>query len=103
MHFLLFYEIAPDAPERMALYRKDHLAHCQAAVRGGELLLGGSLVEPEDGRAILLFKADRPDVVEAFAKNDPYVVTGAIKRWRVRKWHTTVGHAAAAPPEWNES
>ena len=97
MHYLLFYEMASEANERQDEWADAHWRHCQASVRSGELLLGGPLVEPEDGRAILLFKADRPDVVEAFAKNDPYVITGVVKRWRVRKWWTVVGHAAASP------
>lgn len=97
MHYLLFYEKAPEAALLQKEYQADHRAHCQAAARSGELLLGGSLTDPEDGRAVLLFRCDRPDVVEAFAKADPYVIAGVVRRWRVRRWHTVVGPAAAHP------
>ncbi len=99
MHYLLFYEKAADAPVREREFQADHRAYCAAAVRRGELMLGGSLVDPEDGRAVLLFKTDKPSVVEAFAKGDPYVAAGIVKRWRVRTWWTVVGHAAEAAPK----
>ena len=32
----------------------------------------------------------------AFAANDPYVVNGLVKNWRVREWTTVVGEGAAS-------
>ena len=34
---------------------------------------------------------------EAFAARDPYVRNGLVTRWRVRKWKTVAGSAAATP------
>jgi len=97
MHFLLFYEKAPDYAEREAPLRAGHRAHLQAAVQRGELLLGGSLANPTDGAAVLLFQSDSPAVVELFAKGDPYVVQGVVSRWKVRAWETVVGTGASVP------
>ena len=59
-------------------------------------MLGGALANPVDG-AVLLFNADSPDVVENFARSDPYVISGAVKRWYVREWTTVAGRDAATP------
>lgn len=97
MHYLLFYEKAPDYAVRQEPLQAPHLAYVQAAVRRGELILGGSLSDPADGAAVLLFQADSPTVAEAFAKADPYVIHGVVNRWRVRAWETVVGKDAALP------
>jgi uncharacterized protein len=99
MHYLLFYDVVPDYAERRMPFRGAHFAHAQAAVARGELILGGALADPVDG-AVLLFKCDSPEPVEAFATTDPYVLNGLVVRWRVRTWTTVVGEQAAVqiPP-----
>jgi uncharacterized protein YciI len=96
MHYLLFYDAAPDYAERRVAFRAAHLAHAWAAVERGELLLGGALADPIDG-AVLLFQCDSPAPVEAFASVDPYVTNGLVARWRVRPWTTVVGEGAINP------
>jgi uncharacterized protein YciI len=96
MHYLLFYDVAPDYLERRAALRQPHLAHAWAAHARGELLLGGALAEPVDG-AVLLFQCDAPEVVERFAETDPYVTHGLVTGFRVRPWTTVVGDGAATP------
>jgi uncharacterized protein YciI len=93
MHYLLFYDGAPDYAERRIPLRAAHLVHARSAVARGELVLGGALADPIDG-AVLLFRGDSPAVAEAFAKADPYVVNGLVTGWRVRAWTTVVGDAA---------
>jgi uncharacterized protein YciI len=94
-HFLLFYDVAPDYLERRGAYRDAHLAKAWAAVERGDLVLGGALAAPADG-AVLLFQGEGPEVAEAFARADPYVVNGLVTRWRVREWTTVVGKTAAS-------
>ena len=94
-HFLLFYRFRyADHAERRVPYRAAHLAHAQAAVGRGELLLGGALEEPMDG-AVLLFRAEGPQTARAFAGADPYVQAGLVESWEVRGWTTVVGEHAA--------
>ena len=95
-HSLLFYDAAPSYLERRAAHREEHLERAWAAHRRGELVLGGALAEPVDG-AVLLFRADGPQLVEEFARNDLYVVNGLVTRWRVREWTTVVGETSATP------
>jgi uncharacterized protein YciI len=96
MHYLLFYEVAPDYLERRAELRPGHLALAWQAHARGDLVLGGALGEPVDG-AVLLFKGDSPEVAERFAASDPYVKHGLVARWWVRQWFTVVGEGAASP------
>jgi uncharacterized protein YciI len=96
MHYLLFYDLAPDYLERRGQFRAAHLAQAAAAVERGELVLGGALANPAD-RAVLLFQGASPAGAEAFAATDPYVRNGLVQRWSVREWTTVVGAGAAAP------
>ena len=96
MHYLLFYELAEDYLARRAEFRGVHLAKAWAATERGELLLGGALEDPVDG-AVLLFSGDSPAVAEEFARTDPYVLEGLVRKWSVRKWTTVVGSDAATP------
>jgi uncharacterized protein YciI len=117
MHYLLMYDVVPDYAERRAPLRAAHLAHAWAAVDRGELVLGGALAAPAGTRglspaepgapnraeaapcegAVLFFDCDSPEVVEAFARADPYVQNGLVTRWRVRAWATVAGEAAKNP------
>lgn len=96
MHYLLFYEAGPDYAERRQPFRDAHLAHARDAAGRGQLMLGGALANPADG-AVLLFRGDSPAAAEQFAKIDPYVVNGVVRRWYVREWTTVVGETAETP------
>ena len=96
MHYLLFYEASDDYVVRRAEFRNIHLKLGWEAAQRGELVLGGALTNPVEG-AVLLFKGDSPAVAEQFAKADPYVTSGIVKRWYVREWTTVVGDTAANP------
>ena len=96
MHYLLFYEVGEDYVKRRAEFRVAHLEKAWQASERGELVLGGALANPVDG-AVLLFKGDSPEVAEKFAQADPYVTSGAVKRWYVREWNTVAGEDAAKP------
>lgn len=95
-HFLLFYEVADDYVAQRTKFRSEHLTRAWESSRRGELLLGGAYAEPADG-AVLLFKGESRSVAEDFAKADPYVTSGAVKRWYVREWATVAGDEAATP------
>lgn len=95
-HYLLFYEGADDYLARRRKFRAEHLAKAWEASRRGELLLGGAYADPIDG-AVLLFKGESRGIAEDFAKADPYVTGGVVRRWHVREWTTVVGDQAATP------
>ncbi len=96
MHYLLFYDYVDDYLERRSEFRDEHLARAWRAQSQGELVLGGAYADPADGAA-LLFQGDSPEVAERFARADPYVKAGLVKRWQVRSWTTVVGDLAESP------
>jgi hypothetical protein len=95
-HYILFYEAAADYVARRAQYRTEHLTKAWKASQRGELVLGGAYAAPIDG-AVLVFKGESKSVAEDFAKADPYVTSGMVKRWYVREWNTVAGEGAATP------
>ena len=96
MHYLMFYDYAPDYLERRGEFREEHLALAWEAEARGELILGGAFAEPADG-AVLLFRIAGPEVAERFAAADPYVKNGLVTDYRVRPWTTVVGKDAETP------
>ena len=96
MHYLLIYDLTPDYLERRGEFRAAHLELAWASSERGELVLGGALAEPTD-KAYLLFDTNKPEVVERFAQEDPYVKSGLVASWQVRLWTTVVGELAASP------
>ena len=96
MHYILFYDYVPEYMERRGEFRDQHMTYATPFLERGELFLGGAFAEPADGAAIV-FKGDSPEVAEAFAKADPYVLNGLVTSWRVRKWTTVVGRDAEHP------
>jgi uncharacterized protein YciI len=95
-HYLLFYELVDDYLTRRAEFRGAHLALGWKAAARNELVLGGALTGPAD-TAVLLFRGDTAEAAERFARTDPYVVNGLVKRWYVREWSTVIGELASNP------
>ena len=96
MHYLLFYDYAPDYLERRGALRDEHLALAWAAQARGELVLAGILADSID-EAVFFFQGDSAEVVERFVAADPYVRHGLVVAWHVRRWDTVVGESAANP------
>lgn len=96
MHYLLFYEVAPDYLERRGEFRNEHLTLAWQAQERGELVLGGALGDPVD-TGLLLFQGESDEAARRFAAADPYVIHGLVQRWQVRPWLTVVGAQAASP------
>jgi len=90
MHFALFYDYVPDALEKRAPHRAAHLALAKEWLAAGKLLLGGAFDPVSDG-ALLVFRAESAAEVEAFVRNDPYVLNGVVARWRVKPWTVVIG------------
>ena len=96
MHFALFYEICDNFAQKRMPYRQEHLAKVSHAHTAGELVLAGALADPVDG-ALLIFRGPTAEPAEAFAKADPYVTSGLVTSWRVRKWITVIGDGVTMP------
>jgi hypothetical protein len=89
-HFALFYDVIDDYVARRAAFREEHLGYSRAAQSRGELILGGVFTDPVD-KALLIFRTENAAVVEDFARHDPYVINGLVKKWTVRPWTVAIG------------
>jgi len=96
MHYLLIYDVVDDYVTRRVPLRAAHIGYARQSIARGDLVLGGALNNPPDG-AVLLFRGSSPAAAEQFAQNDPYVINGLVKNWRVREWTTVLGPAAEVP------
>lgn len=96
-YFALVYEVVDDYLLGRAAFRDDHLRHARQAYDRGELLLAGAFADPAD-KALLVFRTDDPVIVESFARSDPYVVNGLVKRWEVRPWTVVIGNTVDSLP-----
>jgi len=92
-HFALMYDVVDRFGDKRLPHREAHLGLVRAAHGRGELVLAGALGDPPDG-ALLVFRADNPDIAERFARADPYVMQGLVREWRVRPWNVVVGDGA---------
>ena len=51
--------------------------------------MGGALETAEE--AVLIFKTTNKAIIEEFIQKDPYVRSGVVTGWRIRKWNMVVG------------
>ena len=89
-YFALIYEVVDDYIERRASLRQAHLKIAADAHAKGELILGGAFADPPD-KVLIVFHAADKNVAEDFARNDPYVIHGLVKKWEVRPWTVVIG------------
>ena len=99
-YYALIYETVDDYVARRAEFREMHLRVAREWRERGDLVLAGAFDDPVD-RALLVFCVDDKSKVEDFARKDPYVVSGLVKKWEVRPWKVVVGqeeHGSSALP-----
>lgn len=94
-YYALIYEVVDDYVARRGEFREQHLRVAREVRERGELVLAGAFAEPVD-RALLVFRTDEKNKVEDFARKDPYVVNGLVKKWEIRPWKVVVGHEPPA-------
>jgi uncharacterized protein YciI len=86
MHYLLYYEKAADYQKTQKVHQEKHVDHVIRAMQRGDVLMAGSLDDPTDGSALLVFKTK--ENAAQFAKDDPYVEHGIVSKWFIRGWQT---------------
>jgi uncharacterized protein YciI len=91
-YFALMYELVDDYLTRRAAFREQHLKMAHELKARGEIVLAGAFADPPD-KALLVFRAEDRGVPESFARTDPYVINGLVKRWEVRAWTVVIGNA----------
>ena len=93
-YYALFYEVVDNFIDRRVPFRQEHLRLANEALERGEIVFAGALAEPAG--ALIVFHVDNKTKVESFARNDPYVQNGLVKKWEVRPWNVVVGNEPPA-------
>lgn len=91
-HYVLLYEVVENFAVRRMPYREAHLKLAREAHGRNELVLAGALGDPPT-KALLVFRSAGGETAEAFARADPYVREGLVRRWEVQPWAVVVGGA----------
>jgi uncharacterized protein len=95
-YFVLQYDVVSGFAERRMTVREAHLKMVRDAHHRGHLVMAGALGDPVDA-AMLVFRAESPESVEDFAREDPYVRSGLVTAWRVRPWAVVIGGDSEPP------
>jgi hypothetical protein len=95
-YYALFYEVIDDFVARRVAFREKHLRLANEARARGEIVFAGALADPAD-RALIVFNVEDKSKVEEFARKDPYVLNGLVKKWEARPWNVVVGNKEPAP------
>jgi hypothetical protein len=88
-YFAMIYDLVDDYMARRGAFREEHLKMAADAHARGELLMGGAFADPPD-MALMIFRVDDSKIAETFARKDPYVTNGLVKRWEVRPWTVVI-------------
>jgi len=88
-YFALMYDLVDDYLARRGAFREQHLKMANDLRAKGEIVLAGAFAAD---KALLIFQTPDRTVPENFARNDPYVINGLVKRWEVRAWSVVVGN-----------
>ncbi len=84
MKYVLFYESSEDVRSKAPAHFPAHRARLDEFHARGVLLMVGLFGTPEEG-AMAVFTTQQ--AAEEFARDDPFVLHGVVRRWYVREWN----------------
>jgi uncharacterized protein len=83
--FVLFYESADDVAQKAAPHFAAHRARWAEYATAGSLLMIGTFGNPQEEGSMGVFTSRA--AAEEFARGDPFVLHGVVRRWYVRDWN----------------
>ncbi len=83
--YVLLYESADDVLAKAPAHMEAHAARMRGFRERGALLMGGVFANPQADGAMCIFRTR--EAAEEFARDDPFVVNGVVRRWRVLEWN----------------
>ena len=85
--YVVVYESADDLDAKAPLHFAAHKARWQEFRDRGELLMIG----PYSDRSGSLSVFTTREAAEAFVKDDPFVVHGVVRAYRIHEWNEAIG------------
>lgn len=85
MKHVLFYDSAADVASTAPVHFPAHRQRLDAFHSRGVLLMIGAFGDPQSEGSMAVFTSR--EAAEDFARDDPFVRHGVVRRWYVREWH----------------
>jgi uncharacterized protein YciI len=82
--WVLLYESADNVAQRAPAHFPAHVQRLEEFRSRGELLLVGTFAEPQENGSMSVFRSR--EGAEEFAVDDPFVLNGVIRKWRLLEW-----------------
>jgi uncharacterized protein len=86
--YVLFYESADDVRNRAPRFFQAHVARWKEFQNQGTLLMIGTFAKAQEEGSMAIFTTR--EAAEAFAKSDPFVLNGVVRRWSIREWNEAI-------------
>lgn len=86
--YVLFYESADDVRSKAPLHFPAHVARWKEFQERGTLLMIGTFANPQEEGSMAIFTTR--DAAEGFARGDPFVLNGVVRRWSIREWNEAI-------------
>ena len=81
MKFVIFGKDGPDGTVKRPIYREAHLQRLEQLAQQGKVILAGPLTDKTG--SLIVVEADSIEEVQAFAKDDPYMIHGVFQEMTV--------------------
>ncbi|GAA0907605.1 YciI family protein [Pseudonocardia zijingensis] len=95
--YAVTYRYSDDVDTRDRV-RPEHRAYLGGFADTGQLLLSGPYGPGEQAGALLLFRADDKDAVQAIVDGDPFRKAGVITSNEIVEWEPVLGPLRSAIP-----
>ena len=86
--YVLLYESADDVLTKAPPHFPSHVARWKAFRDQGTLLMIGTFANPQEEGSMAIFTTR--EAAETFAKSDPFVLNGVVRRWSIREWNEAI-------------
>ncbi len=86
--YVLLYESADDVRSKAPLHFPAHVARWKTFQDQGTLLMIGTFGNPQEEGSMAIFTTR--EAAEAFARSDPFVLNGVVRRWSIREWNEAI-------------
>ncbi len=94
MRYVLLYEPAANLVEKAPAHFPAHLARLSEFHTRGELLSVGTFEDPQRNGSMSIFT--NRAAAEAFVRDDPFMVHGVMRAYRILEWDEMTWHGTAS-------
>jgi uncharacterized protein len=85
MKYVLFYDSADDVASKAPQHFPAHTARLDEFHARGDLLQVGTFADPQKDGSMAVFRTR--EAAEEFVKDDPFVLNGVVRDWRLLEWN----------------